>query len=342
LVCLLVAQTAPAQEVTHERVDPRAHGETRPLIVSLEFDRAEAAPLLLQGVTRLAAELKVAGFQPRLPEREPTVGEPSQSELQGAEPMPYASIRLALVGDRLQIEVSTESNGTSSRLVLMSGRRDVAAAALQAAEFLSAGLVPRLGLPHARQLRAARSDDRAATAPPSSEPTSETFGLALGGAALTNWAASDVLPLLAVHSSLALSPVFSWGTDFYLPLGAARFDAAHGSASYRVWLGELNLGVTCLRSRRSTLTLGANAGIAWTTTAGSPTAPLQPREPGAWSLAVGLGAASEYRLVGALAVIAEGRVLTLSPSPVVVVVDDERRLGRPSALLGIGLRVFAE
>jgi hypothetical protein len=337
----LAVRAAPAQEATAERIGPRAEGEARPPLVSLEFDPDEPAPLLAQGVTRLVAELKVAGFRVRLLERASSATDADRAEPNEIPPL-YASIRLSVVGDRLQIEVDTDSNGTSSRLVLVSGRRDVAVVALQAAEFLSAGLVPRLGLPAARRPHpaAANGEAAAAQAPLGSRP--EAFGLALGAAAMTNWASGDALPLLTIHSQLALSPIFSWGTDFYLPVGAARFDAARGSANYRVWLGELDWGVHCLRTPRSTLTLGINAGIARTATAGAPTAPLQPRDPGAWSLALGVGIASEYRLVGALAVIAEARIVTLSPSPVLVVVDDERRLGRPSALLGVGLRVFAQ
>jgi hypothetical protein len=79
--------------------------------------------------------------------------------------------------------------------------------------------------------------------------------------------------------------------------------------------------------------------MAKTTTTGRPHAPLAPGHAELWSLSLGARLAAEVRLSPILALLGQARLVSLSPNPIVAVLDDERRLGGPSILLELGVRV---
>lgn len=312
-------------------------------VVLLRYANDQTAPLLLEGRTRLVAELRVAGFEVELgrPDDDPEAAAPSSDEL--AEPAPppsfYAELRLSAAGDQLKVELSNRANGTSNQLVVVGKRHEVAAVALQSVEFLRAGLVPRPIAAPPPAPASPRSKDVGTSATSPGEPR-RAWGLELGAALLTSWAAGDRLGLLTLRPSFALSERVAVAAAFGVPLNQARFQAARGDATYRVWLSSVSVDYTWLRVGNAAASLGGAAGLARVSSAGAPDAPLLARESAAWSVTLGVRGAFEYRVAEGFACVADAQFMSFSPNPVITVLDAERRLGAPSVMLGLGARLL--
>jgi hypothetical protein len=283
----------------------------RPSVV-VSYDADSTSPLLVEARTRLVAELRVAGFDVEpTSSRENGVG---TTPTIGNEASVYADVALSAPSEQLELAVSDHSRAIANRLVLVGKRDDVAAVAIQAVEFLRAGLVPRLA--PAPPVQAAVSTvsapevDRASAPSPESQEARQ-LRLDLGPTLLTNLGKADRLALLSVRPSLALSTHWSVAASFDAPLGS---------------------------SGRAEASLGAGLGLARVLSTGAPDAPLVPRQAAAWSLTLGLRAAYEYRIIPAFRVVVAAELLSLSPAPVVAVLTDERRLGSPAAVFDLAAR----
>jgi len=340
---LAAAQTAAEEMPTRAQSKPAR-------LVWIQCDSPPELPLLAEGLTRLVAELGVAGFEVKLLGRgESGLAEGWQEpepddEREGVEP--YALLHLSVAGDQLRLEISSHAARTSSHLSIVGKKREVAALCLQAAEFLRAGLVPNLSAPNAPSAPSAPPSTPpeplerppSAADEPRSSPRSGSFRLDLGAALLSNWGARDSLSLLALRSGYAFTSGFALAAAVYVPLNDARFVASHGFADYRLWLGAVEANYAWLEWPQGELSLGFDAGLARSSSVGTPDAPWQAEQAAAWSLLLGAGLGAEYRVSDAFALAADAHVLSLSPSPVVAIVADERRLGGPAVRFGLGAR----
>jgi hypothetical protein len=100
----------------------------------------------------------------------------------------------------------------------------------------------------------------------------------------------------------------------------------------------MDLGYAPLSWSSGAITLGLYAGAARVSSVGHPDAPSLGRSPQLWALGLGARLGFWQQLGGVVAVSVSARVIGLSPSPVVAVMADERRLGNPSGVLELGLR----
>jgi hypothetical protein len=289
----------------------------------VQLDYAIPAPgrLTSPAVTRLVAELRLTGFTIVLPsssaaERAPTRITISESE------------------SGLRLEITSVVQGAASHVVLAGTEQEIGALALQASEFLRAGLLPRAQ---------PRAPERPPPAPaPAPAPVPAATGTAffdLGASLLTNGSAADHLPLLSVAIGYAWPERMALSATLDVPLASATFQSESGSADYRLWLSGLAADYGFLRWRRGEASLGLSIGAARTTTTGHAAAPVQSLSPASWSLALGARAGVELRLTPHVSFISQLRLLTLSPNPVVSVFSDERRLGSPSLVLELGARL---
>jgi hypothetical protein len=312
LVCwLLLVRPCAAQATSHE--------------VRLRSLSPLPSRVAGQLLTRLNAELKVAGFSVNAGDTPDAPGD-------------YADIVVTARGERVQVEITTTAEGASSHVVLNGGEREIAALALQATEFLRAGLSPRVTLPPA-SIPAAPAVVSERALPRT--PPRGGFGWGdVGASVLSSWHAHDRLALLSLAGGYAWPQGVSAGLGLDLPLNSATFRTAHGSADYRVLLTGMDLGYAPLSWSGGAITLGLYAGAARVSSVGHPDAPSLGRSPQLWALALGARLGFWQQLGGVVAVHASARVLGLSPSPVVAVLSDERRLGNPSAVLELGLRVL--
>jgi hypothetical protein len=219
-------------------------------------------------------------------------------------------------------------------VVLVGAVHEGPALALQATEFLRAGLLPRVALP-APPLSPALPRVEPVRPPP---PRGRAL-LDVGGAWLTNVGAGDGLWLLSLGAGYAFPERFSLSMGADVPLGSATFRASRGAADYRLWGGAWRADYAWLRFRRGEATLGLGIGAARITSAGRPDSPLEGLRSGAWALSLEARFGGELRLTADLAVFARTRVVTLSPNPVVALLAEERRLGAPALLFELGARL---
>jgi hypothetical protein len=311
--------------------------------VVVEYDAQQTSSLLAEGVTRVVAELRVAGFEVQMAgERGADAAVPNEGSASALPPLtPYATMSLSERDDQLTVEIRSDSNANSSRLIILGRERDVAVLALKSAEFLRAGLAPHVQAARSPVTSSGMSHAPAPAAIPQRLPA-HLWQLDLGGAFLTNLGVGDHLPLLTIHPAYLALPRLALGAALDLPLGDAHFEASQGSGSYRVWFGSVSASASWLKWRNGEMTVGASAGVARTLSTAVPNPPLKARQPAFWSLALSLDAGLDYQVIEPLALVAEAHLLALSPSPVVAVVEDERRLGRPSLMLGLSARIFYE
>lgn len=276
-------------------------------------------------LTRLNAELKVGGFAVVFHDA------PSNPNTT------YADVRVAEHDDRVLLDVTSRSESAKSHVMLEGVEKEIGPLALQAVEFLRAGLVPSLS-------------SSASTQPPHPEPPSELprpvtqpkvgrWYLDLGGTLLTNVGQKDTLVLLSTGVGYALAERLALGVSADIPLNAATLTADRGSADYRQWLGELRGDYSFWRSSQGEVAWGTLLGVARTAANGRPDPPSQAEHPALWSLTLGATLRAELKLSALVALQAEARVLSMSPSPVVAVFEADRRLGAPSVLFNLGARV---
>jgi len=304
--------------------------------VRLRYDVASAPRLVTLLVTRLSAELKVGGFSPLLP---PRTADGAAAASDEAEPSGgYGDIALSASGERVQLEITSQALGASSHVVLVGGEREVGALALQATEFLRAGLIPRVA-PELAAQTTVETQPNAAPRPDTAPKRSGRWLLDLGPTLLVNWRAGDGLALLSLGAGYAWPGRVSLSGSIDVPLNSATFRTPAGSAEYRLWLGQLQADYAWLQWRNGEATLGLGVGMAKVTTAGKPQAPIEARQPELWSLSLGARLAAELRLSSTIALLGQARVVSLSPNPVVAILADERRLGSPSVLFALGARV---
>lgn len=296
--------------------------------VHVTVDGRESAVLVERMLTRLRAELRVSGFV-IAPER---AGEARAVT-------DYAEIGVSGHGERVLLDVTTRSPSASSHVVLAGGERELGALALQAVEFLRAGLVPRIVEPEPPD---ATPPKPGPSEPPRLAPLEPAAGRAyldIGGTLLTNLGAKDQLALLSLGLGYASAGRVSFGAFGEIPLTSAAFQAGRGAADYQLWLGGLDGDFAFWRSAGGELALGSLLGLARATARGNPTGPARAERPASWSLVLGAKLRAQLKLSPSIALQAEARVLALSPNPIVAVFDDERRLGAPSALVSLGVRV---
>lgn len=337
-VCLgaiLHAHPSHAQQSTPPSDDSDAE---RPSRVSLRYD-ADAPPRLVTLlVTRLRAELRVAGFVAALPNAH-AVSAPGAAQ-QPAESSGYADIELSASGERVQLEITSRSRGASSHVVLNGTEREIGPLALQATEFLRAGVTPREASDSTGEARRSPAVDTASR----NRPEGAKGGgwvLDLGATLLTNWSSGDRLPLLSVGTGYALPARLLVGGSVDVPLASATYRATAGSADYRMGLAQLHADYSWLRWASGEATLGLAIGMARVTTAGRPQASMKATSAELWSLTVGARLAAELRFGSSVALLGRARLLTLSPNPLVAIGAEERRLGGPALLFELGVRVGA-
>jgi len=281
--------------------------------VRLSYDEQQAPHLVSQLVTRLRAELYAAGFE--------VVTDGGLAE-----------IAVTANDQQLQLEITC-----SNHAVLTGTQREIPLLALQATEFLRAGLLPRAPPPER-----ARPAEPAAPPPPPMPPLRRgAWLLDMGGSWFTGFRAGDRLPLVSLGVGYRFPERLSLGLGADVPLGSATFDATRGSAKYRVWLGTLRADYALWHSTRGTVGLGLELGAARVSSDGEPDAPLQARHPSRFGLALGARLAAELRLGSKAALLTQARVSSLSPTPLVAVLDEERAVSNPSLIFGLGVRIGA-
>lgn len=293
-------------------------------VVTLAYDAVSTSPLLLHAVTRLRAELNAAGFVGIV--TQPTTESPGETV-----PV-YGRISLLVHGEQLRIDIISTSSATSSHAILLGTEGEIEGLMLQATEFLRAGLVPRLGP------RAVRRGERAVAPPPRESPRRRwavDAAMTLG----TNWGSEDVLPLVSFAAQHYPAKRLAVGVAFDVPIADARFETAHGAAEYRIGFGQVEMDYTLLGGARGALALGLQLGAARTLSTGQPLPPLEPHSASLWSLSLGVGLRAELRIWRFFAVSTRFHVVGLSPNPLVAVLDEERRLGRPCLLFSLGGRL---
>jgi hypothetical protein len=300
--------------------------------VRITHDSHEPPRLVVLAVTRLSAELRVAGFSVISSAASDAAGPTIQDR--AAET--YADISVGMLADQLRLDISSRSLGASGHVVLLGRERELGLLALQATEFLRAGLVPRAQLARARTPRA--------NSPPAPAPlrVAEPHGRWLldGGAALlTNWGTGDRLPLLAFGAGYEWPQGVSLLASLDAPLHDASFETARGGADYRAWLVGARADYRLLEWSTGALNLGLCAGGAEISSEGRPLPPLEPLRASSWAAYLGASLATEYRLTRVFAVTGQARVVSLSPNPLVSIVDQERRIGSPALLFGVGARL---
>ena len=321
-IFLLTPALALAEEPTGEEVPP----SNRPRVL-IQYDASQPSELVDRATTRLRFELRAAGFDCALsPTKEPG----SESE----HATPYALIALTVDNDQLRLDITSSAVGSSSHVILVGNQRELGAVMLQASEFLRAGQVPRVG----------------GAAPPRAEPqprsSSSSFApmrrhwlIDLGPALLSNWGAHDLLPLASFAVGYRPSLRSSLRAVFDVPLEQAQYETQRGTVDYRIGLGTLNAEYAVLQGTRASLSLGFVVGAARVLSAGRPAAPLAARDDALWALTLGVEAATEVRVSRWLSLTLYGSLLSLSPNPLLAIVNEERRLGSPSVLFGLGIRV---
>lgn len=332
---VVAATTAWVFSVTPVFAADAASGEaadrTAQPCVLIQYNDLPSSELLAHALTRLRAELRAAGFTFTL------CAEPSALEGSGAG-APYALIVLTVEEGQVRLDITSRSVGTSSHVILVGTRREVEALMLQATEFLRAGIVPRLG----GAPRTPAPPSRAVTHALQPPQRQSHWVVDLGPSVLANWGAHDVLPLASFGIGFNPSPSTSVRVAFDVPVGKARYETQQGAVDYRIWLGTLTAEYAPLRGTYWGLSLGLEAGGARVLSSGKPVAPLEPRDAALWTLAMGARATSVLRVSRRFALITQLRVLSLSPNPVVAILDNERRLGSPCILLGFGARLVDE
>jgi hypothetical protein len=302
-------------------------------LVRLQYDAVEPPRLVALLVTRLRAELNVAGFSVALPAAADGAGTSASAS---GEAGGYADISITESGEqRVQLEIASRTLAASSHVVLLGGERNVPALALQATEFLRAGLVPRL----VTSEPAPPSQTSAASPSPARDEPPGRFLVDVGATLLTNFRAGDRLALLSLGAGYAWPERASLRAVFDVPLASASYETRVGASDYRIYQGGLEADYAWLRWRGGEATLGLCAGVAKVTTVGRSPTPLEPSSPELWALTLGGRAAVEHRLSPLIAITASVRVLGLSPNPVVAILADERRLGSPSILFQLGARI---
>lgn len=331
VVSCLTASLASAQTVEPE--DAALAQPTPSQKVRLAHDSAGPSPLVISTVTRLAAELRVAGFSVLL---RGAVSEPDPAESDDTEV--YADISVGMLADQVRLDISSRSLGTSGHVVLLGREREIGLLALQATEFLRAGLVPRASVERARLPRVVAPPTAAAAATRPAEQQGRWL-LDVGPALLTNWGAGDRLPLLALGAGYASPRGVSLFATLDVPLHDARFETERGIADYRSWLAGARADYRLVSWSSGSVSLGLCAGAAKTTSEGSPLPPLEPLRASAWVLYLGASAGVEYRLTRSFAATAQARLVSFSPNPLVSIVGEARRLGSPAVLFGVGARL---
>lgn len=300
-------------------------------LVNLASESAPATRLVAILLTRLQAELKVGGFAVAL-DRD------SSSVSSKANPV-YAEVKVAERDGRVLLDVTSRSQSASSHVELTGSEKEIGPIALQAVEFLRAGLVPRVSAPHAGSTAQVEEPGRAPLRPGAAPAAASWPYLDLACSLLTNLGHNDTLALLSTGVGYAGTERLALGVIGDIPLNSATLTGHRGSADYRLWLGSLSADYSFWRSRQGELAFGTSLGVARTVANGHPDPPGQPAQPRLWSLTLGVRLRAELKLNPLLAIQTEARVLSMSPSPVIAVFDEERRLGAPSVLFGLGARV---
>ena len=325
-VALIVAPLAPALALAEEPTGAVVPPSNRPHVL-IQYDASQPSELVDRATTRLRFELRAAGFDCTL---SPATEPPSESEA-GA---PYALIALTIENDQLELDITSSAVGSSSHVILVGTQRELGAVMLQASEFLRAGQVPRVG--GAAPPRVAPPPQPSSSSP---APTRRHWLIDLGPALLSNWGAHDLLPLASFGVGYSPSLRSSVRAVFDVPVEQAQYETQRGIVDYRVGLGTLNAEYAVLHSTRASLSLGLLVGAARVLSAGRPVAPLAARDGALWALTLGVEAETELRVSRWLSLTLHGSLLSLSPNPLLAILDEERRLGSPSVLFGLGLRV---
>lgn len=277
-------------------------------------------------LTRLVAELRAAGFTVVLSD---TAALPASS---------FGHVRVSVDGARLRLDIGTRSTAASTRAVLVGRRGEVGALALQATEFLRAGLVPGLESPR----YGTSEPDEPRTRDVARDRAAPRWLADWGVSMLTNWGVGDALPLTSAGVGYVFSSPFLLRLTADVPVGAAEYQTERGSADYRTWLVGAQAGYAWLRGRRGFASVELCAGAAHVSSAGSPRPPLLSLTDSTWTAHLGAGASAELRFSSHIGFVGQLRLLTMSPSPIVAIRSDERRLGSPSIMVTLGLRVGSE
>jgi hypothetical protein len=307
-----LARPAPSAAQT------KLEAPSTPRLVQLDYAIPAPGRLTSLAVTRLVAELRLTGFTVMLPGSAAAARAPTRITISESE-------------SGVELEITSAVQGAASHIVLAGTEQEVGPLALQASEFLRAGLLPR----------AAPRTPEAPPAAPAPAPAPAATGSAfldLGASLLTNGSAADHLTLLSFAAGYAWPERVALSATLDVPLGWATFHGPFGSADYRLWLAGLSADYGFVHWRRGQATLGVYVGAARTTTTGHPDAPAESQSPTLWSLALGARAGVELRLTQHVSFLNQLRLLALSPNPVVSVLADERRLGSPSLVLELGAR----
>ncbi|HVY32752.1 MAG TPA: hypothetical protein VHB79_39725 [Polyangiaceae bacterium] len=307
------------------------HDTSAAALVHLTIESAPATRLVAILLTRLQAELNVGGFAVAL--------DVDSSSAPPKANAAYAEVEVAEREGRVLLDVTSRSQSASSHVKLTGSEKEIGPIALQAVEFLRAGLVPRVAAPRAGSSAPLHESVSAPPGPVSAPDAVGRAYLDLGCGLLTNLGPNDKLALLSTAVGYAGAERLAIGVMGDIPLNSTTLTAPRGSADYRLWLGSLSADYSFWRSRRGELAFGTTLGVARTVANGHPDPPGQAAQPKLWSLTLGVRLRAELKLHPLIAIQAETRVLSMSPSPVVAVFDEERRLGAPSVLFGLGARV---
>jgi hypothetical protein len=297
--------------------------------VRLLYDADEPSRLVSVMVTRLSAELRVSGFSVVLPANSDATNESA--------PEGYADVRVSEQGERVRLEVSSRSPSASSRVVLTGTEREIGPLALQAVEFLRAGQVPRVEALPRPKLEKPKREEPPTPLPKPPQPAS--WFMDVGATLLTSYRVGDRLALLSLATGYAWPERAALGASLDVPMNSPSFQGAQGVAEYRLWLGSLYADYAWLRWDGGELRLGPEAGLARVIAEGRPNALGSAVSPELWALSLGARLSGEVRVSSLVALDVHARVLGLSPNPVVAVASDERRLGSPSLLFGIAVRL---
>jgi hypothetical protein len=318
--------------------------------VVLESER-EQDPVVQRVQTRLAAELRAAGFD--VQERAVEAAAGSGGEGSGDEAGPFAVVRLRRAGAGAVLDVTVEDHVTHKTVVRRldaHGRGDPSdrALALRVVELMRASLVEALVLP-------SEPTEPAAPAPPAPPPdvarwtrdgvqevapAKTTVSLALGAAATFGGPAAGTG--IAPEARLAWRALDSLSIGLLAagPSFGARVTSAEGSADVRQELALLDgqLEIALAGPLRAFADIGT--GGYHLDANGQAAGPYTSGHADAWSALLAAGLGLRARLAGPASVVLDLRELVALPRPVVVFAGDRvASFMSPGTLAGLFLAV---
>jgi hypothetical protein len=289
-------------------------------------------PLLVETLTRLRAELALAGM------RAITDGVASD----GAAPAVVITIARAAASPdsgAVTVEVRVKTPGDRAAVIRQAtvtterGAGDASVLAIRAVELLHATLM-QVAATEAAPATAAPPVARASM-PSSSSPT-ERWGIALGAALLQSVAGFGSAFGPAVCVALHPTRSFALGFEAAGPTFSRDLTAATGSASLRQELGLASARWTLGRARRVAPVLSAGVGVYHVHVAGTAAGGGQATTRALWTPMASAGLGLAVALAGPYAVQIDATTLFLKSSPFVEIGSaDAGHAGRPLLLFSL-------